>query len=50
MVHRVDQAMGDLTAPAQTFDPVFAAGAEGDWRGFGFERKNRQGLWPYAKL
>lgn len=42
--------MGDLIAPAQTFDPVFAAVVGGDSRRFGIEPKNRQGPWPYAKL
>ncbi len=42
--------MGDLVAPAQTFDPVFAAVVGGDSMGFGIEPKNRQGPWPYAKL
>jgi hypothetical protein len=50
MVHRLDHTVGDLIAPAQTFDPFFAASVPGGSRGFGFERKNRQGLRWYAKL
>ena len=50
MVHRLDHTVGDLIAPAQAFDAFFAASVRGDSRGLGFERKNRQGLWRYAKL
>ena len=50
MVHRLAHTVGDLIAPAQTFDSFFAAIVRLDSRGLGFERKNRQGLCWYAKL
>jgi len=38
MVHRVDEVMGDVIAPAQTFDPFYANGVGAIGGGFGFTR------------